>query len=205
MGAVAVWRSGTPRERLSWAAGLSLLLALRTLVNDIFWGTFVTTPHASIGSWSSADAMAREALTRLGGLLFDQEFGLLVYAPIYLLATLGLLFMDDRVVARRVMVVAGCYVALILCPITNVHGWTGGWSPAARFLTPVVPLVALGLPAAMRATPRILVALLLIVQIAIDGYMWQNPKNLWNDGDGTAAICARGGMTVCRYLPSFVK
>jgi hypothetical protein len=40
------------------------------------------------------------------------------------------------------------------------------------------------------------------VQIAINAYMWQNPKNLWNDGDGIAAVCARGSLAICEYLPS---
>jgi hypothetical protein len=41
------------------------------------------------------------------------------------------------------------------------------------------------------------------LQVAIDGYAWQHPKNLWNDGDGVAAVCTRGGIPVCGYLPSF--
>jgi hypothetical protein len=95
-----------------------------------------------------------------------------------------------------------CYIALILWPVTNVHGWIGGWSPAARFMVPIVPLLALALPSAFVHTPRALLAALFVLQIGIDGYMWQNPKNLWNDADGVAAVCTRGRMTFCDWLPS---
>jgi uncharacterized membrane protein len=90
-----------------------------------------------------------------------------------------------------------------MLPITNVHGWTGGWSPPARFLVPIVPLLAIGLVAAVRATPRLILVPILVLQIAIDVYAWQHPKNLWNDGDGVAAVCARDGLRLCAYLPSF--
>ena len=29
--------------------------------------------------------------------------------------------------------------------------------------------------------------------------------NLWNDGDGMAAVCARGSAAFCRYLPSLTE
>jgi hypothetical protein len=48
-----------------------------------------------------------------------------------------------------------------------------------------------------------LLVVIIALQIVIDAYAWQHPKNLWNDGDGVAAACARGGVPVCRYLPSF--
>jgi hypothetical protein len=203
LGGRAAWRNGTG-PAAAFAGGVAALLLLRTAITYHLWGTLVTTPHAALGGFSALES-AREAGTRLGGLLLDQEFGLLIYAPMYALALAGLALMPDRLTARQVMFVCACYLLLILLPFTNVHGWTGGWSPAARFLTPMAPLLALALPWTFRHTPRVVLALLLAVQLGIDAYLWQNPKNLWNDGDGTAAICARGGAGICRYLPSFVK
>ena len=83
-----------------------------------------------------------------------------------------------------------------------MHGWTGGWSPAARFLTPIVPLLAIPIALAIPRYPQALVVGVAAVQVIISAYMWQNPKNLWNDGDGVAAVCERGGATFCRYLPA---
>jgi hypothetical protein len=197
----------TIRQRRAWAdlpgfaAALALALVARTVVTYYFWGTLVSTPHGRLGAWEGMGSAMSEAGIRLAGLLFDQEFGLIVYAPIYALALAGLIVID-RSMARRLLLVEGCYLALVLNPITNVHGWTGGWSPAARMLVPIVPLLAVPLLAALRALPRPIVVAVIAVQIAINAYMWQNPKNLWNDGDGIAAICARGRLAICEYLPS---
>ena len=73
-------------------------------------------------------------------MLVDREYGLLTYAPIYLLAGVGWMLFARS--ARRaqwlgLVVVSLAYVIPVLLPWSNVHGWTGGWSPAARFLVPV--------------------------------------------------------------------
>ena len=190
---------------LALLAGLALLLLVRTGINHTFWGTWVTTPHAALGRPAGIAATAREAGIRLAGLTIDQEFGLLPYAPILILVPLGLATMRDRRSAAAIVFVSVCYVALILWPVTNVHGWMGGWSPAARFMVPIVPLLALALPSALLHSPRLLLVMLIVLQIAIDAYLWQNPKNLWNDADGIAAVCSRGGFSFCDWLPSVTR
>ena len=60
----------------------------------------------------------------------------------------------------------------------------------------------LALPSAFAAAPRALVIVLLVLQVGLDAYMWQDPKSLWNDGDGVAAVCSRVGQTWCRWLPA---
>jgi hypothetical protein len=69
-------------------------------------------------------------------------------------------------------------------------------------MVPIVPLLALGLASAVRQLPRNVLAAIVIVQVMLNLYFWQHPKNLWNDGDGRAAICQRGGFRGCEYLPS---
>jgi hypothetical protein len=198
-------RRSAARELATFVAPLSLLLIIRTAINYHMWGTWLTSPHARAGEWNGREGVVT-AGRRLAGMLLDQEFGLLPYAPVFVLAVVGLVVLarTRRALAYRTSMVAGCYVLTVILPITNVYDFTGGWSPAARFLVPVVPLLAIGVAAAIRATPRMLLVPLIILQIAIDGYAWQHPKNLWNDGDGVAAICSRGGIPVCSFLPSFV-
>jgi hypothetical protein len=58
---------------------------------------------------------------------------------------------------------------------------------------------------AISRAPRPVVAAAVVVQVVISAYFWQNPKNLWNDGDGIAAVCERGGFTLCGAVPSFVQ
>jgi hypothetical protein len=209
--AVLAWQTlrapDSRRELGAFLAGLVAMIGVRTAVNYLFWGNLLTGPHAMLGGSLDPIGMMREIAVRLAGLLIDQEFGLLIYAPAYALALVGAVTLarDHPRTARHILGITAVYVMLILLPATNVHGWTGGWNPAARFLTPIVPLLAVLAFSALRAVPRALVVILLTIQIAIDVYAWQNPKILWNDGDGRAAICDRLGEAVCRPLPSLAR
>jgi len=182
------------------------MLAIRAGVTYYFWGSWITTPHATTGAATSLASTFGIAVHRLGGLLIDQEYGLLIYAPIFLLAPLGALHYQAP---RRALVgataVVAAYLLPILLPFINAHGWTGGWSPAARFWVPVVPLLVIVMAAGLARAPRALVVPMLAVQIAVSAYFWQHPKNLWNDGDGIAAVCERGGGRFCDWLPSLVQ
>jgi hypothetical protein len=204
------FRNREPGERrgaVAFACGLVPMLALRTAVNYWLWGTLLTSAHARLSASVGLGEAGRETAIRLTGWLVDQEFGLLIYAPVYLLALPGMiaLMKTRRDLALGIVAVVACYVALIAWPMTNVHGWTGGWNPAARFLTPIVPLLGLAVSAGLRVVPRALAAAVVAVQVLISAYAWQHPKVLWNDGDGRAAVCSAAGASVCEYLPSVVR
>ena len=194
------------RRAASFVAGGGVLVAIRTAINYHFWGTWLTSPHARAGEWNGLGSLLAEIGRRAAGMLFDQEFGLLPYAPIFVLVPYGLFLLarTNRRLLLAISLVVGGYFALVLLPLTNAHGWTGGWSPLARFWVPIVPLLAIAVVAAAQRTPRAVLIPLVIVQVGINAYLWQNPKSGWNDADGTAAVCARTGSSFCRYLPSFV-
>ena len=166
----------------------------------------VSGPHARFSTSGSGEVLP-EVLVRLAGLTVDQEFGLLPYAPIYVLAPIGAISLvrTNRTIAVSVLAIVVFYVALIVAPPINVHGWMGGWNPPARFLTPIAPLLGLFVFAGMRAVPNLLVLPVLLLQLLISGYAWQHPKILWNDGNGRAAYCEITGSRVCDRLPSLVK
>ena len=194
-------------EAAAFIAGVAALVIVRTAVNYWFWGTLVSGPHARVADWPGVAALLGEMTTRKLGLLVDQEFGLLTYAPVYACALAGAipLWTTRRDVAVAIVLTSMFYVTLIICPVTNVHGWSGGWNPAGRFLTPVAPLLGLFVFAGLRLLPRALTVAIVGLQIAISAYAWQHPKVLWNDGDGRAAFCERLGDRVCDLLPSFVS
>jgi hypothetical protein len=200
---IVLARQGTARERWAFFAGLAAMLALRTAITHHMWGTWVTTPHATPGPWEGWVATARLTGMRLIALLVDQEYGLLIYAPVYALALAGVVLLAQRApqVARSLVFVTGCYVAFVVFPLTNMHGWSGQWCPAGRFLTPVTPFLGIAVFFALRAWPRS-TAFLIAAQIALSAYWWQHPKLLWNDGDGRAAFCAHLGERACTALPS---
>ena len=84
------------------------------------------------------------------GLLFDQRFGLLAYAPVLGVAMAGVALMIGRPRWRR----AGLELLFVIVPylltVTHFAMWWGGWSPPARFFAPVLPLMVL--PAAIAWT-----------------------------------------------------
>jgi hypothetical protein len=200
------YRRRAARETIAFAGALGAFVLLRTAINHHLWGTWFRTPIAHGAPWDGLGAQLRTALTRLAGMLLDQEFGLLPYAPVFLLAAIGFVVMarSRPSLAWRIGLVAGGYLLPIVLPITNWVGFTAGWSPAARFLVPIVPLAAMGVAAAIPVTPRAILIPILALQIVVDAYVWQHPKILWNDGDGVAAVCERGTTSFCRFLPSFV-
>src|SRR6185295_7437573 len=76
------------------------------------------------------------------GLLFDQKFGLLMYSPVYLLAPVGCWMMfrlrEQRLFALVLVATVGAFVA----SSTRMYMWWGGASAPARFLVPILPLLA---------------------------------------------------------------
>jgi hypothetical protein len=209
LAALALMQLRAPERRAELRAftfGVATLIAIRTAMNYFFWGEWIANPHARLGWTGFGDAISESAI-RFTGLLVDQEYGLLIYAPIYAVAIGGLVlsFTARPRLARSMLLVAGVYLAFVVCPLTNVHGWTGGWSPAARFLTPLTPMLGLGLLAGLKAMPKPIAIAVVALQVAISAYVWQHPKVLWNDGDGRATICETAGEAVCARLPSFVK
>jgi hypothetical protein len=78
----------------------------------------------------------------LGGLLFDQRFGLVTYAPVMLIAFIGAGMMLARRDTRRLALELLFVLVPYLLTVTHFAMWWGGWSPPARFFAPVLPLFA---------------------------------------------------------------
>jgi hypothetical protein len=81
-------------------------------------------------------------LRALAGLLLDRSFGLLPYAPVFVLALAGL----GRLARLRAWEPLLVGVAVV-APVLPWRMWWGGQCPPARFLVPAVPLLAVALAA----------------------------------------------------------
>jgi hypothetical protein len=207
---IAVLRARATHAWRPIAAGattFAALFVLRAALLHQLWGTWVTTRLAYGGTWGGPGFQIRGVILRATGLLIDQEYGLLIYAPIFVLAVPGLvrLWRTHRAAWVTIVVVGASYLLFVLLPLTNPYGWTGAWSPPARFLVPILPFLVVAVAAAIPVVPRAVLVPLIVLQLTIDAYVWQHPKNLWNDSTGTAAICTRGGLPVCRWLPSLTR
>ncbi len=86
-------------------------------------------------------------------LLFDQQWGLLVHSPVYLLTFVGLLGMlrPDRKDEHRQLVWLVFLSLPYLALICSYQHWGGLWCPPGRYLTPLLPLCALPLALSLRA------------------------------------------------------
>ena len=88
-------------------------------------GVTLRMESATVCSCSRAFCTA----TALLGLVFDARHGLLLSAPIYLLVPAGwiLLARRSRATANELLLLAAVYLLLVANPVTNIHGWRGGW------------------------------------------------------------------------------
>lgn len=116
----------------------------------IIWGS--PFPQAPYGS------MTQTSLLNLGlgvpGLLFDQEYGLLAFAPIYVLAVTGLVAMwRSRGELRRQAIEIGGVFCALLFTVAAHRLWWGGTSAPARPLASGLLLLALPIAVAFRSAP----------------------------------------------------
>jgi hypothetical protein len=206
------WRNDPARLRHVGAFLVPVIAfaVVRTIVNYAFWGTLITNPHAAPVAVGGVWTAAGETVTRLAGLLVDQEHGLLAYAPIYLLALPGILLLakTNRRASFEFGVLLASYTVPILLPMINRHGWSGGWSPAARFLVPVTPLFVLYGVRFMAGLSRMpwAVFALLLAQVLLDAVYWSHPKVLWNEGTGASALArflSPSWLDMSAWLPSW--
>jgi hypothetical protein len=152
--------------------------------------------------------MNGSALLALGGLVLDRSFGLLMVAPVFLLAVPGLVGLARRGGWPHLLVGAA-----VVAPLVGWRMWWGGQCPPARFLVPLVPLLAVALAVRAAATPRgltrwrwALVALgagVALVMIARPESMLllnrrDRPTRVWD-------ALSPEGVAIDRYLPSLVS
>ena len=112
--AVAMWsvtQSRDFRKLALFAAPAVVLLGVRTAINYQFWGTYVVGPHARVGEWAGLGAFLETFGVRIAGLFVDQEYGLLPYAPVFVLCAYGVVALrrshpdasDEDCVHRRLL------------------------------------------------------------------------------------------------------
>jgi hypothetical protein len=138
------------------------------------------------------------------GLLLDQEFGLLVYAPVFALCVPGLVYLWRR--DRRLAAAVAAGIALTAFTAGTWHMWRGGFNPPARFLVPLLPLLALLVGAALRARVTSGAALLIGFTVWTGGLGAAEPRLVHRDRDGTAPLwrLASGAEEWTRLLPGYV-
>lgn len=192
------WRSinaSGGRRRVRTAA-LFLLPQLAFVLWTLhYWGN-LAGPMALDGLPFSV----RSLLEGVPGLLVDRENGLLWWAPVYALLPAAWWLRRSEVGLWLLP------IAALMIPCA-AHQWWAGFSPAGRFLVPLVPIFCLAAGVLLKGrTTRYAAIALLVPQIAITAYVWQHPRALWPRGDGRnrvlSSLLGAIGQTD-RWLPSF--
>ena len=181
------------------------------------WALVLGYTVVSTGSWNPTAGYGRsrvflEAIPNgLAGLLFDQEFGLLAAAPVYLLGFAGLYPLLRR--NRRAGLYAVAVLVAVALPGAAHPLWSGGTSPPARFLFPALPLLAVAFGCVWSwqpergfvpwARPLLLASLLLAGFAAL---LPGQPLYL-NARDGTGRLweALSSSWDLSAYLPSVVR
>jgi hypothetical protein len=110
------------------------------------------------------------------GLWLDRRSGLLAYGPLFWIAP-ACLWLTRRTTWPVLVPAALLYLPAAAFTI----GWWAGFSPAARYILPLVPflLVAIAAAAARYRAVLVAAAVLTLPQLAIDAVIWHRPRTLW--------------------------
>ena len=82
---------------------------------------------------------------------------------------------------------------LIYLPAAAYVDWPAGFSPAARYLAPLIPLWSVAIAEALRhRSVRIAALVLAVPQLVIDAVVWQHPRWLWPVGPSNRMLDALG-------------
>ncbi|HEY6552119.1 MAG TPA: hypothetical protein VI669_02135, partial [Vicinamibacteria bacterium] len=129
------------KRRASRAAFVALLAPqvlggfLTLLYNFAITGS--ARPDALFLAWGPAGISSARLGQGLLGLLLDARYGLLPYAPIYLLAAAGLVF---AVRERSPLLVALPAAAVYYLTVAAADNWAGAVCNLGRYLMPIAPL-----------------------------------------------------------------
>ncbi|OFW39977.1 MAG: hypothetical protein A3J29_19865 [Acidobacteria bacterium RIFCSPLOWO2_12_FULL_67_14b] len=158
----------------------------------VIWGT--PRPQAPYGSMTQTTPL--NLVFGAPGLLFDQEYGLLAFAPVYILAATGLVAMwrTGGELRRQAIEITLIFGAL-LGTVGAFRIWWGGTAAPARPLASVLLLLALPIAAAFRAAPAgsarragqhlllwVSVAIAITLAVAQEGLLIDNGR------DGSSAL-----------------
>jgi hypothetical protein len=106
-----------------------------------FWSFYAIygtpNPEAPYGTFARTQASLAFIPDGLLGVLFDQQFGLLLYAPVFLVAFAGAVA-ALRGPARRLTIELAILSVPYMMNVTYLRMWWGGWSAPVRLSVPLL-------------------------------------------------------------------
>jgi hypothetical protein len=185
------------RARAGWKPLACLLLPPAISGALWMWNSYVwyggLLPSASYAPWSqNLESFSWDRLyVALADLVLGREFGLLTYAPIYLLALVGLIMMilhRQTQFAAPFVWLLGYVLSVALSQAIYQIGW--GYYFPARLLLPIIPLLAIPLAYALRQRRWLRIAglALFLVSVAISAQSLWQPYKALADQNGVSEL-----------------
>jgi len=204
-----LWRS--PKAAAALIVPVMISVALWIWSFYVLYGVF--DPQIPYGDFARFYVLAANIPRGVLGLLFDQKFGLLMYSPVYLLAPIGCWMMVRQPERRRFALVLLTTVSVFVASSTRMYMWWGGASAPARFLVPIVPLLAPMIAVAVHglrsAAARWCSALLVLASVAVAAAGAISPQRLllFSAAHGLAntVAAAQGASPLWYLLPTFTE
>jgi hypothetical protein len=191
------------RNRDAWIAmsgGIPIVLGALTIISYNMW--LYGTPMQNTGDHAGfSDGPG--TVNGLFGLLLDAQWGLLIAAPVYALALVGVPFWirAHRWTALTAVAAVIPYIAVV----ASYQVWWGEWGPPARYLVPVAPLAAAPICCLWRrySLPgRILVSLVAIPGAVLTLVALGDPQRMYHHPDGHNKLVGRFGEIMSVDLAS---
>lgn len=147
------------------------------------------------------------------GVLFDQEYGVVAYAPVLLLGFIGLVGMARGQAHRRLaLVLTGAMIGFILLPATVDPWWSRSMMPGRPVLL-VLPLLAVPIAwlyarldtnSRARASAQVLLLLTAAITLTLTAFDSSVPAS--QEGDGSSSLLQWMSPTwhVWREVPTYV-
>ncbi len=175
----------------------------------IIWGSI--NPQVPYGTYTAQFVRFENIPRSLLGTFFDQKFGLLAYAPIYLAALPGVWWILRERRWRPLGLVSMGIAAVYVLSSARLYMWWGGSSAPARFLVPVVPLLAPLVAVTLReihgtaARAGVAAALAASLAIGAAGLLAPGRLYLFSDPHGYARMlqAVQGSAPLAPSLPTF--
>lgn len=201
-----------PKIKHSVALAVPIAASVLLWLFSFYWMYGVFDPQIPYGA-SMRMVVAANIPRGVLGLLFDQKFGLLVYGPLYVLAVPGIVLLLRRREHRLPAVGAITTAVLFLAATTRFYMWWGGSSAPARFLVPIVPLLApLVAYAIAELTNRVGRALVvstvfLTIAVAFIAAVSTGERLLYSDPHGSSSLvqALQGPAPLDLILPTFTE
>src|SRR5205809_6841739 len=130
-----------PSRRALRLATFGISPAISAIAFFLFFQIIYGTPNPSVvyGGAPSMSLSAGTLVRGVPGLLFDQQFGLIPNAPVYLCAVAGMVVMLWRGPRRLPLELLFMIVPYFLIA-ASFTSWWGGTTPPARSFVPLPPL-----------------------------------------------------------------